>query len=259
MKRPISAVLVCLMFLVPMTATKRKSSGGSKGKPKFDYYLLALSWAPTFCASHPQDKSSECKTGNHATFVLHGLWPQADSGQPPMSCKPASPVSSSIARHMLEYMPSRSLIQHEWEKHGTCSGLSAADYFKNVENAFTAVKVPDEFKNLDHKQNFALKDVEQKFAQANNAPEEAFRISCHAGELISVEACLTKDLQYQACSKSARSSRRSSKVSSARPVSTCSSRSRRHATIRCSTSTTSSSRPTWPVSPRRPRTRRRSR
>ena len=204
MKRPISAVLVCLMFLVPMTATKRKSSGGSKGKPKFDYYLLALSWAPTFCASHPQDKSSECKTGNHATFVLHGLWPQADSGQPPMSCKPASPVSSSIARHMLEYMPSRSLIQHEWEKHGTCSGLSAADYFKNVENAFTAVKVPDEFKNLDHKQNFALKDVEQKFAQANNAPEEAFRISCHAGELISVEACLTKDLQYQACSKSAR-------------------------------------------------------
>ena len=203
MKRVICSFLMLVLLVVPGAAKKRKTSGG-KSKSKFDYYLLSLSWAPNYCAGHPTDKSSECKVGNHTTFVLHGLWPQANTGAPPMNCKPASPVSSSIARHMLEYMPSRGLIQHEWEKHGTCSGLSAADYFKNVEQAFTSVKVPDDYKNLDQDKKFDVKQVEQSFAQANDAPPEAFRISCHGQELVSVEACLTKDLKYQACSKTVR-------------------------------------------------------
>src|SRR5690349_8937707 len=155
MRRVICVLLV--LVTVSAVAKKHHKSGDGQGKSKFDYYLLSLSWAPNYCAGHPTDKSSECKIGNHASFVLHGLWPQANSGPPPMNCKPASPVSSAITRHMLEYMPSRSLVQHEWEKHGSCSGLSAADYFKNVEQAFTAVKAPDDYKNLAHNQKFDLK------------------------------------------------------------------------------------------------------
>ena len=202
MKRMTVFALVCV-FLIALPATGKRRSKG-KGAAKFDYYLLSLSWAPNYCAGHPTDKSRECKVGAHAAFVLHGLWPQADSGPPPMACKPASPVSRSVATHMLQYMPSRSLIQHEWSKHGTCSGLSSADYFKNVEEAFTAVNIPDQYQKLDQPQEFEVKKVEQNFAQSNNAPPEAFRISCHAGELVSVEACLTKDLKYQPCSETVR-------------------------------------------------------
>ena len=196
MKRFISSGLLCLFLFAAPAAFAQKHH---KAKAKFDYYLLSLSWAPTFCAGHPADHSRECQVGGHAAFVLHGLWPQANSGQPPMSCTPPSPVSKSTVDHMLNFMPTRSLIQHEWEKHGTCSGLSPQDYFAKVEQAFKAVKVPDRYPNLAHQQTFNVPDVEKSFADFNQAPENAFRISCHAGGLVGLEICLSKDLEYQAC------------------------------------------------------------
>jgi ribonuclease T2 len=176
----------------------------TQGEATFDYYLLSLSWAPNYCADHPTDRSSECRTGNHTAFVLHGLWPSANNGAQPMSCKPASPVAASTVSHMLEYFPNRGLIQHEWEKHGTCSGLSAQQYFSLAEQAYSAVQVPDRYRSLDRLLEINVKDLEQDFAQANHAPPQAFRVSCHAGALVALEACLDKDLHYVACPRSAR-------------------------------------------------------
>jgi ribonuclease T2 len=203
MKRIVSSgILCCLGFLllfVPAARAKRKHL---KSNAQFDYYLLSLSWAPNFCSSHPSDHSSECTRGNHTAFVLHGLWPQSNSGLPPMACTPASPVAKRIVDHMLGLMPTRNLIQHEWEKHGTCSGLSAADYFTQVEQSFKSVKVPQQYPALTQEQQLSVYDVEVAFARENHAPEQAFRISCHGGYLVGLEVCLTKDLQFQACTKS---------------------------------------------------------
>jgi ribonuclease T2 len=197
-------VLIFVLTAGASAARKHKKSGDQKGGGKFDYYLLSLSWAPNYCAGHPSDHSSECKIGGHVAFVLHGLWPQSNGGAPPMACAPARPVAASVVNHMLQYMPSRGLIQHEWEKHGTCSGLSSSDYFNKVEEAFKSVQVPDQYKHLDHSQKFELKDLEQGFADANRAPADAFRVSCHNQELVALEVCLSKDLKYQSCTKSVR-------------------------------------------------------
>ena len=105
---------------------------------------------------------------------------------------------------MLQYFPSRGLIQHEWATHGTCSGFSSADYFGKVEQAFNAVKIPDQYRSVDRDQQLSVREIEQSFASANNGPADAFRISCHGGELVGVEVCLNKDLQYRACTASAR-------------------------------------------------------
>jgi ribonuclease T2 len=196
-------VLACVSMAVCLPALTHRPVG-DESPGQFDYYVLALSWAPNYCASHPGNHSNECKTGQHADFVLHGLWPQANAGRPPLRRTHARPVSHAIARHMLEYFPSKGLIQHEWQQHGVCSGLSAGDYFAKVEQAFNAVKIPDKYRNLDHSQNFNTKEVERSFAQANNAPPDAFRISCHNGVVASLEVCLSKDLKYQACTASVR-------------------------------------------------------
>jgi ribonuclease T2 len=203
MKRVAMMLMIMSLFL-GTAALGRKHKNSDSGPAKFDYYLLALSWAPNFCADHPSDNSSECRAGNHTAFVLHGLWPSADAGAPPMSCKRASPVSAATVRHMLEYFPSKGLIQHEWDKHGTCSGLSAQDYFAQAEQAYKQAKIPDKYSNLDRPEKISVSEIEQDFAEANHAPQDAFRLSCHAGALVAVEACLDKDLKYQACPKSAR-------------------------------------------------------
>ena len=121
-----------------------------------------------------------------------------------MSCAAASPVARNIVDHMLEFMPSQSLIQHEWEKHGTCSGLSSAEYFAKVEQAFKSVQVPHDYPDLKQSQKFSVTDIESNFASENHAPKDAFRLSCHAGDLVGVEVCLNKDLQYQACTQTVR-------------------------------------------------------
>ena len=196
-------VVICAGLMTAAFPRHRKPAA-TQNQGSFDHYLLSLSWAPNYCAEHPSDNSSECRKGNHKGFVLHGLWPQSNQGQPPMSCQPASPVAGDIVRHMLEYYPSRGLIQHEWEKHGTCSGLSAQDYFAKVEQAFKSVNPPGQLKNLSIDKVFAPKDIERAFAQSNNADADAFRISCHAQVLVGVEVCMSKDLKIQSCANALR-------------------------------------------------------
>src|SRR5438067_2057176 len=81
----------------------------------FAYYLLALSYAPDFCAQPAGNKDPrECGAGRHVGFVVHGLWPQSESGRGPERCEPARPVSEELIRVTLNYIPSESLIQHDW-------------------------------------------------------------------------------------------------------------------------------------------------
>lgn len=217
MKRTTVWLIVIVLGLATFSLARRHRKTVSRSLATFDYYLLSLSWAPNYCAEHPTDRSSECTAGNHTAFVLHGLWPSSNvDPMKPMNCGPASPVAAAIVRHMSEYFPSKRLIQHEWQKHGTCSGLNASQYFSQVEQAYTAVQVPQRYRRLDHAQSITVHGIEQDFAQANNAPAGAFRVSCHAGDLVGVEVCMDKHLHYQACPRSARECR-SNQVTLASP------------------------------------------
>ena len=80
---------------------------------------------------------------------------------------------------MLNYIPTASLIQHEWKTHGTCSGLSAADYFAAVRKARDSVTIPDEFRAPAQTLKLSPAAIEQAFATSNPSfPKTAFRTSC---------------------------------------------------------------------------------
>jgi ribonuclease T2 len=198
----LSMVLIAaLAWTLPLTAAKKKKAAAAG----FSYYLLALSWAPDFCAqAGANGNPAECGTGKKIGFVVHGLWPQGDSGRGPENCGPASPVANSIVQLMLNYIPTASLIQHEWATHGTCSGLSAGDYFAAVRKARDSVTIPADFKAPAQSETLSAAAIEQDFAAANPSfPKAAFRTSCTAGALQEARICFGKDLSPMACTSSA--------------------------------------------------------
>ena len=114
-----AAAVFCLPFAAAGQPRERSAPRGEPGK--FDYYTLTLSWSPNFCATGKNDP--QCQGNRPFAFVIHGLWPQYDK-EWPQFCQPHSVVPPQIVDSMLLIMPSPALVQHEWDKHGTCSGLS---------------------------------------------------------------------------------------------------------------------------------------
>jgi len=190
----ISAALVCLLT---STAAARPRKKTQQSSATFSYYLLSLSYAPDFCAQPTGNKDPrECGTGRHIGFVVHGLWPQVEGGRGPENCGSASPVGQDIVRATLDYMPTESLIQHEWATHGTCTGLTASDYFTFVRRARDMVRIPNSLAAPARELRLNPEEIEARMASANpNFPRGAFRVSCYRdGELQEVRIALNKDL-----------------------------------------------------------------
>ena len=181
-------------------ARKKKASAAAT----FDYYLLSLSWAPDFCATAGSNaNAAECGAGRKVAFVVHGLWPQGSASRGPENCG-GSPVASAIVQTMLSYIPTAGLIQHEWTTHGTCSGLSAADYFAALRKARDSVTIPSEFKAPAAAMKLSPQAIEDAFAKANPTfPKGAFRTSCTRGMLQEARVCFGKDLSPRGCTSSA--------------------------------------------------------
>jgi ribonuclease T2 len=203
------ALAILAAVLGASTASARshkKRQGTETGGGSFSYYLLTLSYAPDFCAQPSGDKDPrECSQGRHVGFVVHGLWPQGENSRGPENCGSARPVSQDTVRAMLNYLPTESLIQHEWSTHGMCTGLSASEYFALIRRARDSVKIPDELKAPARESRMSPADIAAKLAAANpNYPPGAFRVSCYRdGELQEVRICLNKDLSPRVCGSSA--------------------------------------------------------
>ncbi len=166
----------------------------ASGEPgKFDYYVLALSWSPEFCHSHP----SNAQCSGHFGFVVHGLWPQFVDGYPEhCSTQPGLADPSS----MTDIMPEPALVEHEWTTHGTCSGLDPEAYFKLVRQAFTAVKIPSGLAAPRQMSSMTPQEIKEEFVGANpRLRSDDLTVSCGNNYLTAVSVCLTKQLQPAAC------------------------------------------------------------
>ena len=170
----------------------------------FDFYVLALSWSPTFCALTGNDRGdAQCSSSRPRAFVLHGLWPQYERGYP-RSCGGTSPqrVPDGTIARMLDIMPSRGLVIHEWRTHGTCSGLDPQTYFDTARRAFSQITIPDALRTAKAAGSAAPEDIEQAFLKANPAlSREGIAITCTRGRLEEVRICLSRILQPRRCAE----------------------------------------------------------
>src|SRR5689334_7347405 len=80
---------------------------------QFDFYVLALSWSPSFCeASAERGRAPKEQCGGRPySFVVHGLWPQYEHRGFPEFCQnPAPRLDRNIVSSMLDLMPAPRLI-----------------------------------------------------------------------------------------------------------------------------------------------------
>lgn len=165
----------------------------------FDYYLLTLSWSPTFCLTHKDD--TQC-SGKGYGFVLHGLWPQYANGGWPESCPPLTTLSAAETSKGLTLFPTKKLLDHEWSKHGTCSGLGAMGYLDAADKAVATVNIPAELQPFSTSYYFEAQEIADLFRKSNpGIPADGIAVICSGPELSEVRVCMGKDLQFGACGK----------------------------------------------------------
>lgn len=175
----------------------------------FDYYLLVLSWSPTHCSSDAgrgRDDDLQCRSGRPYGFVLHGFWPQNERGYP-QNCSSNEPrsVGDDIMSAMMKISPSADLIAHEWQKHGTCSGLSQRDYFAAAERAFRSIVIPSAYVRPSSPLRVDPDSVRDAFVANNSALSRADVVAtCSRSDLAEVWVCLDKSLRPRACSNEVR-------------------------------------------------------
>ena len=210
MTRPVLRVALLALLLTPRAATARDPRQNMPGQ--FDFYVLSLSWSPSFCAGAAERgagaAASNVQCGPRPySFIVHGLWPQYDNGFPEYCQIPAPRLDRGVVSSMLDLMPAPRLIFNEWDRHGTCSGQSPRAYFETVRKARAVVKIPAEFTDLKEPLSVTPRAVEEAFIKANpGLSASAMAVGCDAKRLTEVRLCLSKDLRFHDCAEIAKRS-----------------------------------------------------
>lgn len=207
----ISRILISMALLANAAAAAIAMTGAAAAQDQrqnaageFDFYVLSLSWSPSFCEAASERGNSgraQAQCGERPySFVVHGLWPQYEHGFPNYCQRPSPRLDRNIMTSMLDLMPAPGLIFSEWDKHGTCSGLGARAYFETIRKARAAVKIPADYLDLSEPKTVAPAEIEDAFIKANpGLSNSAIAVTCDSTRLSEVRICLSKDLQFRAC------------------------------------------------------------
>jgi ribonuclease T2 len=206
-RRLTSAVLWLAAFLSLMLSDTNVQAGGQPGE--FDLYILSLSWSPEYCAGHQND-AAQCAADRHEGLVVHGLWPQfsrlhrdPETGATvawPDYCP--APHLGSLPSAAATVWPSSNLFRHEWQAHGSCTGLPPADYVDLTGKLRQRFQTPQPLQPSAADQTIGAADLQAAIGKANpDLPQTAVTLACRKGRLTEIRLCLDRgpDHGYVAC------------------------------------------------------------
>ncbi len=238
--RPRGFLYLCLLAVgaaaIAVAASMETQAQGDRGgmPGDFDYYVLALSWSPTYCNGQADrdngnrggyyrryrnddryedrrgysrgrgDSDEQCSGTRPYAFVLHGLWPQYERRGWPEMCETRDRawVSEETIDRMMDIMPSRRLVIQEYKKHGTCSGLEPNRYFEAARKAYRGIKIPDEFQDLSEPLSVSPDQIQNAFLAANpQLTADMIQVVCSRRLLRELRVCFSKDLTPRSCSQ----------------------------------------------------------
>lgn len=175
------------------------------GDGNYDYLTMAMSWSPTYCETTGRARNDpQCSGERPYAFVLHGIWPQFQKGWPENCSTGGKPwVPNDVIRSMLDIMPSRGLIIHEYKKHGTCTGLDAAGYFSLSRKLYGAIKIPPRYVRPAQPIRTSPREIENEFLKANpGLNADMISVVCgRQDRLKELRICFSRDGQLTRCGR----------------------------------------------------------
>ncbi|MCB1405591.1 MAG: ribonuclease T2 [Rhodobacteraceae bacterium] len=193
--RLFAALALCFATLSTPTAAQNHAG-------EFDHYLLALSWIPAYCADDGDERRDpRCEDGTAVGWAVHGLWPQHEGGDWPEYCTTVerSPSRRETAEQADLFGTSGS-AWHQWNKHGRCTGLSARNYYRLVQEAVSRVTLPEVFTGITREMRLDPDVVEAAFIESNpGLTHDMLVTSCPGGDLVELRLCLTRGLEPRVC------------------------------------------------------------
>ncbi|CAM6081751.1 unnamed protein product [Calypogeia fissa] len=145
----------------------------------FDFFYFVQQWPGSYC-----DTRSGCcfpLTGApKAVFGIHGLWPNYNDGSYPQSCGSESYDPQDVTDLLAEMdddwgslacpsSDSENFWNHEWSKHGTCSGMNEHDYFQAALNLYTTYDITGALANAGIKpdgRQYKVEDIQNAISNA---------------------------------------------------------------------------------------------
>ena len=185
----------------PFQTTDNNSVPTAYPMKAFDYFVLSLSWSPDYCAANGSQDPQQCAIGKKLGFVLHGLWPQNMVGYP-SSCS-TEKLTAAVKSQFSGLYPNESLLDHEWEKHGTCTGLPPQQYLQLTRQLKQSVTIPDNFISPQSPFRTTSSKLIDAFSAANpDLPGTSLAVNCSdSGRYLSeLYVCFSRDGQPGPCS-----------------------------------------------------------
>jgi len=167
----------------------------------FDYYVLSLSWSPTWCALEGDARHSpQCAKGAGFGWVVHGFWPQYESGWPSWCPTEERNPNRKETAAEADLFGTSGNAWYQWRKHGVCSGLSSGNYYRRARQAWETLNIPAVFRRLNHAVELPPKIIEDAFLEVNpTMVPGGITVTCQAGRIDEVRICLTRGLEPRAC------------------------------------------------------------
>ena len=211
---PVRAILasgkIAFFLALIIFAQAADLSAKEHKRGQFDDFVLALSWSPSYCAGDPgQRDAQQCAPGRRFAFVVHGLWPIFVNGWQESCERRKEWIPQERIDAMLDVMPSKKLIIHEWKKHGACSGLTQADYFGSVRKIFGNVRIPARYLSPQAPVTITPEQLVADFVKSNRGLT-ADMLSVHCGNakdmarLSELRICVNKTGSFTACEEPGR-------------------------------------------------------
>jgi ribonuclease T2 len=182
--------------ILRVAALLAAATAGRAAAQEFDYYVLALAWAPSYCEAEGDARDAEqCDPARDLGFTLHGLWPQYEDGWPEFCDGTTRDPGRDETAAMADIMGSGGLAWYQWKKHGRCTGLRPDVYFGAARLAFAGVAMPRAGGG-----QVSATELEQAFLDANpTLSPDGVIVTCRDDLVREVRICLDRDLASRSC------------------------------------------------------------